>query len=316
MDVVGQMQLFVKVVELGGFTAAARDLGLPKSSVSRQVARLEDRLGVRLLERTTRALRTTEIGQTYFERAQRIVGDIEEAEASVSRAQSAPVGTLRMSAPYSFGTLYMGALVAAFHRRHPRVQVDLSLADRKVDLVDEGYDLAVRVGTLSDSSMIARRLGVVPRVICGSPAYLEKHGVPQTVEDLRDHVCLQYAYHGAQWRLGPDQVVPIQSPLISNNGDVLRDAAVAGLGLVLSPRFIVGADLRAGRLVPVLEGEITEEDGIWAIYPHGRHLTTKVRSFVDFAVDYLADPPWELGPSSEPSPPSPSPPSPSEQGPS
>ncbi len=294
MDVVGQMKLFVKVVETGGFTSAARELGVPKSTVSRQIARLEDRLGVRLLERTTRALRTTEVGQDYFERSSRIVSEIEQAEAAVRSSQVVPSGTLRVSAPLTFGALYLGDLVASFSRKFPKVQLDVTLTDRKVDLIDEGYDLAVRVGKLSDSSMFARRLGVAPRAIAGSPAYFEAHGVPQEPDDLREHVCLRYMYADtAGWRLGPDTVVPVHGPLVSNNGDLLRAAASAGLGLVLAPRFILGRDLRVGRLVCVLGDHVKDEDGIWALYPHNRNLPPKVRAFVDHAVEQLEDPPWE-----------------------
>lgn len=289
VDTISQIQIFVKVVEAGSFTAAARELGLPKSTASRQLARLEDRLGVRLLERNTRALRTTEVGQAYYERCVRIVSDLAEADAAVTQAQVVPQGTLRISAPLTFGYLYLGPLVAAFLEAHPRVTLQVVLSDRKVDLIEEGYDLVIRVGVLEDSSLIARRLGRMERVVAASPGYLARRGVPQRAEDLRAHDALLYSYTAstASWRLGPDRVIPVQGRLISNNGDVLRAAAVAGLGLVLAPRFVLDADLQAGRLVQVLGDCVTEEDGIWAIYPHHRHLSVKVRSFVDFAVAHL-----------------------------
>ncbi len=294
MDGIGQIHLFVRVVEAGGFTAAARELGVPKSTVSRQIARLEDRLGVRLLERTTRALRTTEVGQAFYERCGRIVGDLAEAEAAVTQAQVVPQGTLRVSAPLTFGYLFLGDLVAAFMVAYPDVQVEVHLSDRKVDLIEEGYDLAIRAGTLSDSSMIARRLGSAESVLCASPAYLEAHGTPATPDDLKHHACLLYEYQSpSSWRVG-DVTVPVSGRLVSNNGDILRAAAVAGLGIVNAPRFIVARELVEGRLVSILQEHLRQNAGIWAIYPHNRHLSAKVRAFVDFAVDYFGEvAPWE-----------------------
>jgi DNA-binding transcriptional LysR family regulator len=279
VDSVSQLQVFVKVVEAGGFTAAARELNLPKSTVSRHVARLEDRLGVRLLERTTRAIRTTEVGQAYYERCARIVGDI---------AQVVPKGTLRLSGPLTFGQLYLGELIAAFMAAHPEVDCEVDLSDRKVDLIEEGYDVAVRIGALADSSMIARRLGSSELVVVASPDYLREHGTPRVPSDLRDHECMRYEYSAtSSWSFG-DESVAVRGRLMANNGDVLRAAAAAGLGIVQAPRFIVGPDLRSGRLVRVLASAPSSVSGIWAIYPHHRHLSAKVRAFVDFAADYLA----------------------------
>ncbi|MBX2798710.1 MAG: LysR family transcriptional regulator [Myxococcales bacterium] len=291
MDSIGQMQVFVKVVELGGFTAAARELQIPKSTVSRQIARLEDRLSVRLLDRTTRALRTTEVGQVFYERCAQIVAEVEEAEALVTRAQVEPRGVLRMSAPVSLGYHFLGELVAAFMTEFSDVRLEVSLTDRKVDLVEEGYDLAIRAGNLADSSMIAKRLAPLDRVIVGSPAYLEQRGVPRNPDDLREHVCLQYMHSKtpSSWRLGPDTVVPVSGPLVSDNGDLLRAAAVAGHGLVMSPHLIVAADLKQGDLVRVLDDHLDQHGGIWAVYPHNRHLSPKVRAFVDFASTHLAE---------------------------
>lgn len=294
MDVLGQMHLFVKVVEHGGFTAAARDLGVPKSTVSRQVARLEDRLGVRLLERTTRALRTTEVGQSYYERCARILAEVVEAESVVTQAQAEPRGRLRITAPLTFGYLFLGEVVAAFLKSHPLVRIDISLSDRRVDLIDEGYDLAIRVGQLDDSSLVGRRLGRSTALICASPAYLKEHGHPKNPIDLKDHRCLTYEYGGTTWRFN-GVTVPVDGPLVSNNGDILRAAALNGLGIVITPKFIVAEDLRAGRLVSLLEEHVPQGgSGIWAIYPANRHLSAKVRAFVDFAVEWFGDvAPWE-----------------------
>lgn len=297
MDAPGQIALFVKVVELGGFTAAARELSVPKSTVSRQIARLEDRLGVRLLERTTRALRTTEAGRAYYERCARILADLQEAEDAITRHQVVPRGTLRITAPLTLGYLFLGEVIASFLQAWPEVRVEVSLSDRRVDLIEEGFDLAIRAGTLDDSSMIARRLGSTAFVCCASPDYLARRGAPRAPEDLADHECLLYEYSAptGTWRLSPEVAVRVGSArLVSNNGDLLRAAAVAGLGLTFAPRFIVGRDLRAGRLVPVLEEHVQATGGIWALYPANRHLSAKVRAFVDHAIAALGPvPPWE-----------------------
>jgi len=293
--VIGQIHLFVKVVETGGFTSASRELAVPKSTVSRQIARLEDRLGVRLIERTTRAFRTTEAGQTYYERCAQVVADLQEAEAAVTQAQVAPRGVLRVSAPLTFGYLFMGRLVAQFMEQFTEVQLEVDLTDRKVDLIEEGYHVAVRVGQLRDSSMIARRLGSSEHVIAASPAYLAARGTPKVPDDLREHECMLYGYRNtAGWRLSADVSVPVRGRLTSNNGDLLRAAAVGDQGIVFAPRFILGPDLKSGRLVLLLE-EFTQSDGgIWAMYPHSRNLSVKVRAFVDFASEYFAGvPPWE-----------------------
>lgn len=302
MDVFAQMQLFVKVVESAGFTAAARSLGVPKSTVSRQVARLEDRLGVRLLHRTTRALRPTEAGQAYYERCARILADLSEAEQAVSRAQVIPRGPLKITAPLTFGYLFMGDLVAGFLRAYPEVVLDLSLSDRKVDLIEEGYDVAIRAGTLDDSSLVARRLGPATMMVVASPDYLARRGTPLHPQDLKDHDCLRYEQGSlASWRFAGDVLVSVDGPLVSNNGDILRSAAVAGLGLTYAPRFIVGAEVRSGKLVGVLGDHVQSLGGIWAIYPANRHLSAKVRAFVDYAVGWLGDvPPWERCPTEEP----------------
>jgi DNA-binding transcriptional LysR family regulator len=293
VDVLGQMHLFVKVVEHGGFTAAAQDLGVPKSTVSRQIARLEDRLGVRLLNRTTRALRTTEAGQAYYERCSRILSDVADAEGAVTQSQVKPRGTLRVSGPLSFGHLFLGPLVSAFLDEYPDVRLDLSLSDRKVDLIEEGYDLALRIGVLDDSSLVARRLGPSTMLVVGSPAYLARKGTPRVPADLRDHDCLTYEYSSPSWRFA-DGPVAVRGRLASNNGDVLRDAALGGHGLWYGPRFLVGDAVREGRLVSVLEDHLRQNGGIWAIYPANRHLSAKVRAFVDFAATFWGDvPPWE-----------------------
>jgi DNA-binding transcriptional LysR family regulator len=288
-----EMLVFVRVVSLGSFTGAAESLSVPKSTVSRQVARLEERLGVRLLHRTTRAVRVTEAGQVFYERAVRIVTDIEEAEELVARNQAVPRGPLRVSAPITFGTMYLPPLVSAFLAAYPDVELSLELSDRKVDLVEDGYDLAVRVGVLDDSSLVARRLGHAHAVVCAAPSYLAVRGVPRTPDDLRDHVALRYAYSGnSGWRF-LHGTTPVSGPLICNNGEVLRDAAIAGRGLIYTPRFMVAEALLRGDLVSVLEQYVPQLGGVYAIFPHHRHLSSRVRAFVDLAASHFHVPPWE-----------------------
>lgn len=296
MDNTTELAVFVKVVDSGGFSAAARDLSMPKSSVSRYISRLEDRLGVRLLHRTTRSLRPTEVGAAFYERAARIVQEIAEAEAAVTNMQVEPRGTLRITAPLTFGYRFMGEIVSSFLTSWPDVALDIDLSDRVVDIIDEGFDLAIRVGRLRDSSLIARRLGSAERVLVASPGYLERRGTPVHPEDLKDHDCLLYAYeaNAASWRLSPDVTVAVKGRLTSNNGDILADAAVGGLGFAMLPRFIAGRRMHRGELVSVLEEHLAWEAGVYAVYPHSRHLSTKVRAFVDHMVRYLQPvPPWE-----------------------
>jgi len=287
-----QLQIFVRVVELGGITAAANDLNVPKSTVSRQVARLEDRLGARLLDRTTRTIRATEVGQGFFERAVRILADIEEAEAEVASQQLRPRGTLRLTGPLTFGRMYLGDMLASFLTRYPDVELVVDLSDRMVDLVEEGFDVAIRVGVLPDSSLIARRLGPLNMVLAASPAYLEAHGTPTTVDDLRQHQALRYAYTPPHWSFAGDAPVPVRGRLECNNGEILRAAAIGGHGLVYSPRFIVDEALADGRLVTVLDDHVSGKGGVYALYPHHRHLSAKVRALVDHAVECFVDAPW------------------------
>jgi DNA-binding transcriptional LysR family regulator len=294
VDVFGQMHLFVKVIESGGFTAAGKQLGLPKSTVSRQVGALENRLGVRLLHRTTRVLRPTEAGLAYYEQCTRILTEVLEAETALSQSQMVPIGKLRVTAPLSFGYRFMGDLVASFLTAHPQVELTLSLSDRRMDLIEDGFDVAIRVGVLDDSSLVARKLGPASMVIAGSPAYFERRGVPGQPLDLKDHSCLIYAYGPSSWSFKRGLTVPVAGPLVSNNGDILAAAAAAGLGLVLSPRFIVAGELASGKLVSVLEDHLPTVGGVWALYPANRFLSAKVRAFVDHVVSWFSSSPsWE-----------------------
>ncbi|MBI4183934.1 MAG: LysR family transcriptional regulator [Proteobacteria bacterium] len=301
MDRLASMQLFVRVVEAESFSAAATQVSMSKSAVSKHVQRLEDHLDVRLLNRTTRRLSLTETGRDYYQRCKRILAEVEEAELSVSHLHSQPKGLLRVNAPMSFGVLHVTPLIPDFMARYPALGVDLALNDRYVDLVEEGYDVAVRIGQLADSSLIARRLAPARAAVCASPAYLARHGRPARPEDLKAHNCLGYAYFssGDEWRFrvgGRMLTVRIAGNFRANNGEVLREAAVRGLGLALLPTFICGRDLKSGALEAVLREAMPEPRGIFAVYPQGRYLSAKIRAFVDFlAAAFGPRPYWEPG---------------------
>ncbi len=281
------LQVFVRIAETGSFSAAARDLGLSKSASSKKLAALEDRLGARLFNRTTRRLSLTEAGSDFLERAQRILAELEEAEQAAGRLTDEPRGILRVNAPMSFGIRHVAPALADFMTRYPELAVTLDLDDRRVSLIEEGYDVAVRIADLPDSSLVARKLAPARRVVCASPAYWAERGVPTHPRELANHNCLIYAYLPAQndWRFrgpGGPLTVRVAGNLKANNGDVLREAALAGLGVCLAPTFLVGDDLRAGRLATVLDAFVDDSLAVYAVYPHRRHLSAKVRAFVDF----------------------------------
>jgi DNA-binding transcriptional LysR family regulator len=292
MDKLTGMAVFARVIDAGSFTAAAAQLGMSKSAVSKAIAALEDRLGARLVNRTTRCLALTEVGRAFYERCARIVAEAEEAELAVTHLQLTPRGTLRVNAPVSFGAFHLGPALAQFMGRYPELKVELELSDRFVDLLEEGYDLAVRIATaLPDSSLIARRIATNEMVVCASPGYWRQHGRPHAPEDLARHACVTHAYNPSpsEWPFvdgdGRRILVRVDGPLHTNNGDVALRAALAGLAVVRLPRFICGPDLAAGRLEPVLAAALPPPSGIYAIYPHSRHLSAKVRAFVDFLVE-------------------------------
>ena len=293
VDQLSGLGVFAQVVEANGFTAAAARLGVSKAAVSKQVARLEDRLGVRLLNRSTRRLGLTEAGRDLYERARRILDEVEEAEQAASSRQINPRGVLRVNAPVTYGISHLAPILPAFMKLYPEIQVELVMNDRFVDLIDEGFDLAVRVAALPDSSLVARRLWAARHVVCAAPAYLERRGRPETPADLAQHDCLLYAYlaSGDEWRFtapdGKPANVRVQGSLRSNNGDALQLAAVAGLGAIYSPAFFLGDDLAAGRLVPLLERWQTLEIAVHAVYPPGRPLGAKVRVFIDYLAETL-----------------------------
>ena len=300
MDALTDIAVFVRVVERGSFTLAADDLDLSRAVVSKYLSRLEERLGARLLNRTTRRLSLTEAGAALFEASRGALERIEEAEAAVAQLQSEPRGRLRVSAPMSFGILHLGPALAEFARRHPRVTLDVRLDDRFVNLVEEGVDVAVRIGNLTDSSLVARKLATTKAVACASPGYLAEHGEPETPEDLASHNCLVYSYLSTAnvWRFtspdGREIPVAVNGTFRINNGIVLAEAAVAGHGILVSPSFYVAELLRSGRLKRILGLYRLRELGIHAVYPQRGHVPPKVRAFVDFlAQRFGRKPDWE-----------------------
>jgi DNA-binding transcriptional LysR family regulator len=291
-----EIVVFAKVVETRSFTAAAAQLGLPKSTVSRKVAQLEERLGVRLLQRTTRKLSLTEIGQAYFERCQRIVSDIMTAEQMVTDMQSTPRGLLRVTAPVDLGAFALGALVTEFLTDFADIHVELVLTDRVVDLVDEAVDLGIRFGPLAESTLIARKLTAVGMRLCAAPSYLARKGTPAHPDDLDVHDIVAFVPipRLATWTLtGPDGSIVELTPsarLTSNNLMVIRDSVHAGGGITMLPEFVCG-DCNEG-IVPVLTEWRAAPADLYAVYPSTRNTSPKLRAFVEFLAARLATPPW------------------------
>ena len=299
MDRLNAMTLFVEVAKRGGFTPAARHLGLSRARLSKAVDQLEKYLGARLLNRTTRRVSLTGIGRVYLQRCEAILEDIDELEEIAARQSSEPAGRLAVAAPTSFGILQLEHAIPAYLGQYPAVQISLYLADRLVDVVAEGFDLAIRIAELEDSSLVARRIAPCRRILCAAPGYLERNGEPRVPQDLAIHHCLAYANELKPdlWRLhGPEGIesVRVNGPVCADNGDILRAAAVSGLGITLLPTFIVGADIRAGRLRQVLADYCPPPLSIHAVFPSRRYLSARVRSFVDFLVAYFGEnPDWD-----------------------
>jgi DNA-binding transcriptional LysR family regulator len=299
MDRLDGMRAFSRVVASGSYAEAARQLGLTRSALSKAVTELERRLGARLLDRTTRRVTPTEAGRAYHERIAGILADVEETEAAVSRLHDEPKGLLKINAPMSFGTRYLSSAIADFMVAYPDLSVEAILNDRFIDPLEEGVDVTVRIGVLPDSSLIARRIAPARRVLAASPDYLKRHGVPREPADLAGHRALNFGHASGQqrWQLqhGTEvETVPIHACLCSNNGDVLRAAAVHGNGITLLPTFIVGPDIAAGRLSIILPDFPPVALGIYALYAPNRYLAAKTRVFVDFLSTRFGDrPQWD-----------------------
>ena len=300
MDKLEAMNAFARVVAAGSYAEAARRLGLTRSAVSKAVMELEQLMGVRLLDRTTRRVTPTEAGRAYYERCVTILADVEETELQITRLHDAPRGVLKINAPMSFGMRYLGAAVAEFMRRYPELTLELILNDRFIDPLEEGVDITVRIGALVDSSLIARRLAPARLALVAAPGYIAEHGAPSSPDDLSHHACLTYGHLTGtpRWTLqaagGGTLSVPIVSRLCSNNGDVLREAALAGLGITSLPTFLVGPDIAAGNLAIVLPDTQPAALGIYALYAPNRYLAAKTRLFIDFLVGRFGDTPsWD-----------------------
>jgi DNA-binding transcriptional LysR family regulator len=291
VDLFDSMRIFAKVVEARSFTAAAAKLNISGSMASQHVKELEERLGARLLNRTTRRISLTDAGSAYYERCKRLLSDLEEAEMAVGEMQLAPRGELRINATPTFGTIQLAPAVADFVARYPLTSVELVLTDRMVDLIDEGFDVAVRDEPLPDSSLIARQLARCQVVICGAPAYFEKHGIPRMLDDLMDHNCLTMTAQSYlhDWRFtspnGETRDIPPKGNFRSNTVAALLLAAFAGHGLVRMPTYLVADALRSGQLQSILDSYATPPLMLRALYPHSRHLSAKVRTFVDFLAE-------------------------------
>lgn len=300
MDKLSELQCFLQVAVTASFTGAARALDITPSGASKQVKSLEARLGARLFNRTTRQVSLTEVGRAFQERIAPLLADVEEAELAVSQLSAEPRGLLRVGAPMDFGRGHLCEPIASFASTYDELEIEVEFADRFVDVVEEGFDVVIRIGALEDSSLVARYLGPCRRVLCASPSYLAAHGEPRDIADLRRHTRVAYTYESERsWTFigagGPTRVaVPIRHR--SNNGELTRNLVLAGQGLALLPTFLIGHDLRSGRLKALLRPFMSSDIPIHAVYPHRKYLSAKVRRFVEFLGEVCGEnPPWDEG---------------------
>lgn len=305
MGSLSDIAVFVAVVRAGSFTAAAEQLEMSRPMVSKYLGRLENHLGARLLHRTTRKLSLTEVGRVYFDRCQAGLEELQEAEAEVLRMQATPRGVLRVNVPMSFGILYVAPRLGEFRRAFPEVRVELNLDDRKVDVIEEGFDVSVRISDLPDSSLVARRLCACRHAIVAAPAYLQDAGTPRVPRDLVKHRILTYAYQesSVEWHFrrhhtagqgGTEEKVALDRDTQINNSLALRESVRAGLGIARMPTFIVGNDIKAGTLIALMPEFETLELSVYLLYPERRHLSPKVRAFIEFMTARFQDPPpWD-----------------------
>jgi DNA-binding transcriptional LysR family regulator len=292
------MQAFVRIVEAGSITKAAEQMNTVKSAVSRRLSELEKRLGVTLIVRTTRSQTLTENGQSYYLQCLRIIDDVAEIESNISSDHQALKGKIRVSAPLSFGLAHLAPALREFNHLHPEILFDVDFNDRKVDLVEEGFDLAIRISNLADSTLMARKITQMSLILCASSTYIEKYGLPVTPRDLkRGHVKVNYCEAPENWsfRLHSKEELNVKVPtvLTSNNGDFLCQAAIDGLGLVFTPDFIVYKAINNGQLRPILSEYYNNIDiPAYAVYPQNKHLSQRVRALIDFLVAYYGDQPY------------------------
>jgi DNA-binding transcriptional LysR family regulator len=298
MDRLRAYEMFMTVVSKGSFSKAADQLDTSPANVTRYINDLEGYLGCRLLNRSSRKLSLTESGEALFERCKSILAEIAETEALVSSAAVQPRGRLRINAPLSFGILHLAPLWPEFIRRYPELELDIALIDRVVDIVEEGYDLAIRISRAGSTNHAARKLASSHNVLCAAPAYLKRCGTPQTPADLKDHECITYIYSGDEWSFtdsaGKSHQVKVKGKVHTNNGDTARAMALSGSGIIWQPTFLIGADLASGALVPLLPDYKLPDIDVLAMYPSRRHLSVKVRVMIDFLVEAFAGTaPWD-----------------------
>jgi DNA-binding transcriptional LysR family regulator len=289
-----EMQAFITVVETGSFVKAAEALGSSKPAVSRYLADLESRLGVRLLYRTTRKLSLTEEGKVFFERSKEILESLETAEGDISSRNQDAFGLIKVNAPFSFGIRKLAPLWGSFHSKYPKVELDITLSDRQVDVVEDGFDLAIRIASLENSSLISKKLTSTRIILCASPVYLKKYGNPKILQDLSNHQIISYSYwsKGDEWTfLGPkgSESIKVKPFMQSNNGDTCLTMALAHHGIILQPSFLVGEAIRAGTLVELLPNYKSIELGVYALYPSKKYLAPKVRVLIDHLYEYFSE---------------------------
>jgi len=279
---------FVSVAQTSSFTGASKILGISTAQVSRQVSALENRLNTKLFYRTTRKVSLTEEGSVYFRHCRQVMAGLEDAERAISNLRNAPQGLVKLTAPVTYGEKYIMPLVIDFMTQYPEVEVNVVLSNQTVDLVEGGYDLAIRLGKLGDSSMMAKRLTSRTQYVCASPKYLEQFGIPHSLSELKQHNCL--VGNTDHWRFiesGKEKSIRVSGSLTCNSGYGLRDAAIKGIGLIKLPDYYISEDLKSGDLVSILENYQEPEEGIWALYPQNRHLSPKVRLLVDYLAEQL-----------------------------
>jgi DNA-binding transcriptional LysR family regulator len=297
MSQIEEMQNFVRVVEAGSISKAAGQLGVAKSGVSRRLVELESRLGVRLLNRTTRRSSLTDAGHAFYKGALKLLGDVSELNAATADSDALPGGTLRLAVPLSFGLCHLSPAIDEFLGAYPEMAINIDFSDRQIDLVERGVDLAIRIADMGDSSLRARRICPIRILLCASPAYLEQHGVPQAPDDLRAHDILQYDVGGGsvlrlEDRQGKEFLIQTRPGIVANNGDFLRDMAMAGHGIVLTPSFIAWQAIAAGDLVSIMTNYCPPQRSAYAVYPQTRYLSRRARVFIDFLVERFGENPY------------------------
>lgn len=291
------MTVFIRVIDAGGISRAAEQLGIAKSAVSRRLVDLETRLGIRLLNRTTRTSSLTEAGRSFYERSIKIIDDVAELNALAKDSDTRLEGTINLAAPLSFGLSHLAPAIDDFLSLHPELSININFSDRQVNLIEEGLDLAVRIADLKDSSLIARKLSAIKTQLCANPDYLKKQGTPQSINELNHHQLLHYNLSDTStWKLtdqqGDQHLIPVKAKIQANNGDFLKDMAIAGHGIIMLPTFISWKAIASGELVPILSDYKTPELNAYAIYPQTRYLSQRTRILIDFLVERFGETPY------------------------